>query len=102
MPEASPQPRSIANTDISDEDVLDAMQQIPGYLDITTGDFRMLYGLAREHALERMFARVRTDGLMRTDVKPVRDGAEIVRVGRGRATRRPPAPATPSTPPNRA
>lgn len=32
--------------DISDEDILDAMKNIPGYLDITPGDFRELYKFA--------------------------------------------------------
>lgn len=28
--------------DLSDDDILDAMRQVPGYLDITTSDFRII------------------------------------------------------------
>ena len=42
--------------ELSDEDILDAMQHIPGYLDITTEDFRIIYHLAHGHAMRRMFA----------------------------------------------
>ena len=40
----------IPSIDLSDEDILDAMQHVPGYLDITTGDFREVYELAHRHA----------------------------------------------------
>ena len=40
--------------DMSDEDILDAMKSIPGYLDITPGDFREIFGFAYRHALERI------------------------------------------------
>lgn len=43
--------------ELSDEDILDAMQHIPGYLDISTEDFRIIYHLAWQHALERLQAR---------------------------------------------
>jgi CBS-domain-containing membrane protein len=54
------QDRNPQNTDeieLSDEDILDAMQHIPGYLDISTEDFRIIYHLAWQHALERLQAR---------------------------------------------
>jgi CBS domain-containing membrane protein len=57
--------------EISDEDVLDAMRHIPGYLDITVEDFRALYTLAHTHALERTFAHVRAQRLMLAEVHPV-------------------------------
>lgn len=43
--------------ELSDEDILDAMQHIPGYLDISTEDFRIIYHLAWQHAMERLLAR---------------------------------------------
>jgi len=43
--------------ELSDEDILDAMQHVPGYLDISTEDFRIIYHLAWQHALERLLAR---------------------------------------------
>lgn len=43
--------------ELSDEDILDAMQHIPGYLDISTEDFRIIYHLAWQHAMARLQAR---------------------------------------------
>ena len=57
--------------ELTDDDILDAMQHIPGYLDITTEDFRSIYHLAHRHALERMFRGVTAGRLMRGDVKPL-------------------------------
>jgi CBS-domain-containing membrane protein len=57
--------------ELTDADILDAMQHIPGYLDITTEDFRTIYHLAHSHALCRLFVDLRADGLMRTGVAPL-------------------------------
>ena len=51
--------------DLDDEDVVDAMRHIPGYLDITTDDFRQIYHLAFTHALERLAGRHRAGEIMR-------------------------------------
>ncbi len=40
--------------DLSDEDILDAMQHVAGYVDISTEDFRTVYHLAVRHALQRL------------------------------------------------
>jgi CBS domain-containing membrane protein len=45
---------SQAQIDLSDEDIRAAMAEIPGYLDISMGDFRELYRHAFRHALERL------------------------------------------------
>lgn len=58
--------------ELTDEDVLDGMQQIPGYLDISTEDFRSIYHLAHAHASERLFQQVRAGALMRTELEPLR------------------------------
>ena len=39
---------------MSDEDILDAMKSIPGYLDITPGDFKEIFGYAYHYAVERI------------------------------------------------
>ena len=49
--------RETCEIELSDEDILDAMQHIPGYLDISTEDFRIIYHLAWQHALERLQTR---------------------------------------------
>ena len=41
-PERTPTP----GIEIKEEDILEAMRAIPGYLDITPGDFKELYRLA--------------------------------------------------------
>ncbi|PIU31571.1 MAG: CBS domain-containing protein, partial [Syntrophobacteraceae bacterium CG07_land_8_20_14_0_80_61_8] len=39
---------------VTDEDIYQAMKEIPGYLDITVGDFREVYQVAFRNALERL------------------------------------------------
>ena len=39
---------------MSDEDILDAMKSISGYLDITPGDFKEIFSYAYRHAVERI------------------------------------------------
>ncbi|AGA92036.1 CBS-domain-containing membrane protein [Thioflavicoccus mobilis 8321] len=63
---------SAQETELTDEDVLDAMRRIPGYLDISTEDFRAIYRLAQAHASERLFRQLRAGALMRTQVAPLR------------------------------
>jgi CBS domain-containing membrane protein len=57
--------------ELSNEDILDAMQHISGYLDISTEDFREIYHLAHRHALIRLFGSVRAGTLMRDGIEPL-------------------------------
>jgi len=43
--------------ELSDEDILDALAHVSGYIDISTEDFRIVYHLAWRHALERLRAQ---------------------------------------------
>ncbi|MEN8130462.1 MAG: CBS domain-containing protein [Pseudomonadota bacterium] len=52
------------NIDLSDQDVYDAMKQVPGYIDITTEDFREIYHLAHEHAIKRLVGSFRLSEIM--------------------------------------
>ncbi len=61
----------VPELDLSDEDILDAMRHIPGYLDITTADFRAIYHLAHRHSVERLFRHVRAGRLMRSGIEPL-------------------------------
>lgn len=63
-PAESPPP---LGPELTDDDVFDAMARIPGYLDITTDDFRDVYRLAYGHAIERLVGGVRARDLMRRD-----------------------------------
>lgn len=60
------------NLDLPDDDVLDAMRHSPGYVGISTLDFREIYGRARRHALDRLFHGVPAGGLMRVGIEPLR------------------------------
>ena len=70
--------------DISDQDIYAAMEQIPGYLDITPGDFKELYKLVYGQALERIRDAVRARDIMTRNVvtvsaeMPVEEAADIM------------------------
>ena len=67
----------VPELDLSDDDILDAMRHIPGYLDITTADFRAIYHLAHRHALDRLFRHVRAGSLMRTGIEPLHPDTKL-------------------------
>jgi len=54
--------------DISDDDILKAMKEISGYLDITPGDFKEIYRFAYRHAVDRLTYSVTAGKVMTTDV----------------------------------
>src|SRR3972149_11140364 len=72
--------------DISDNDIMEAMKEIGGYLDITPGDARQIYRLAYRHALERLLRSAKAKDVMTKDVVSVRKGTPLrdVAGGRGR------------------
>jgi CBS-domain-containing membrane protein len=61
----------VARVEMSDEDIVDAMKQIEGYLDITTEDFKEVYELAHRHAQDRLLGALRAERLMRTGIAPL-------------------------------
>jgi len=71
---------SLTPPDISDKDILDAMKDIPGYLDITPGDFKSLYRSAYTHAIERLARTIRARDVMTEKVihvQPDTSAAEV-------------------------
>ncbi len=70
--------------ELSDGDIYDAMKQISGYLDITPGDFKEIYGLAFQHAISRLTRAVKAKDIMNRDVlyvtpvTPLKEVAEIM------------------------
>jgi len=54
--------------DMSDEDILDAMKSIPGYLDITPGDFKEIFSYAYRHAIDRIAQALLAKDVMTTKV----------------------------------
>lgn len=65
---------------ISDEDIHGAMKDIPGYLDITTGDFKELYAHSYRHALDRIINSVRAGDVMTRKVFSVRASTSLLEV----------------------
>ena len=57
--------------ELTDADILDAMQHIAGYIDISTEDFREIYHLAHRHAVGRLLGNFRIASLMRTEIVPL-------------------------------
>lgn len=57
-----------APIDLTDEDVLKAMKDISGYLDITPGDFKEIYSFAYRHAVERHIHSTRAKDAMTEEV----------------------------------
>ena len=70
----APSDDEVPEMELTDGDILDAMQHIPGYLDISTEDFRTIYHLAHHHAVGRLFGNIRAGNLMHTDVLPLHPG----------------------------
>ncbi len=70
--------------DISDDDILEAMKDISGYLDITPGDFKDLYRFAYNHAIKRLTKLVKAGDMMTPKVvfvkqkTPLKEVAEIM------------------------
>ena len=54
--------------DISDDDILEAMKDIQGYLDITPGDFKEMYHRAYHHALDRFLHGIKARDIMTKNV----------------------------------
>jgi len=69
---------------ISDEDILEAMKEIHGYLDITPGDFKEIYGFAFRHAYQRLTRTIRAKDIMTQKVisvkkeTPLKDVADML------------------------
>ncbi len=76
--------RPLSPLDISDNDIMEAMKEIGGYVDITPGDARQIYRLAYRHALERLLLAAKAKDVMTKDVvsvrkeTPLRDVAELM------------------------
>ena len=58
--------------DISDDDIYEAMKEIPGYLDITPADLKEIYRHAFRHALERVNRPAKAAEIMTRIVHHVR------------------------------
>lgn len=64
---------------LDDEDILRAMRQISGYLDITPGDFKEVYVVAYSHASKRLLSTPARE-IMTREVHFVRDDQPVLDV----------------------
>jgi CBS domain-containing membrane protein len=56
---------------LSNTDIEDAMEHIPGYLDISSEDFRVLYHLAHHNAMDRLIGGINVQNLLRGGCLPL-------------------------------
>jgi len=66
--------------EFSEADVLAAMQEIPGYLDITPRDFQEIYRLAYRQAKSRLAREVKAAAIMTREVAAVREQTPLAEV----------------------
>jgi CBS-domain-containing membrane protein len=66
--------------DISDDDILNAMKNISGYLDITPGDFKEIYRFAYRHAIHRLRHSVKAKDVMTKKVVFVEENTSLEEV----------------------
>ncbi|MDA3787617.1 MAG: CBS domain-containing protein [Desulfobacula sp.] len=67
---------------ITDQDIIQAMKQIPGYLDITPSDFMEVYLVAFSHAMSRLKNAIKADQIMTRDVITVSEDASLTEVAK--------------------
>lgn len=73
--------------DLKDEDIFEAMKAIPGYLDITPGDFKEVYRLAYRHAVERLSRTVTAREIMTREVIAVQADTPLAEVAEAMGSR---------------
>ncbi len=71
---------NIVEIRISDDDIYEAMKEIPGYLDITPKDFKEVYHLACQHTLNRIASSIRAKDIMTKDVFSVKPDTPLKEV----------------------
>ena len=74
--------------EISEQDVIKAMKSIPGYLDITPGDFKEIYQAAYALAIQRLLTSLTAADLMTAPVELVDEEMDLVRAAALLADRR--------------
>jgi CBS domain-containing membrane protein len=67
-------------TEVSDQDIYEAMKDIHGYLDITPGDLKEVFRFAYRHAVERIYSSVKASDIMISPVVTVRTDTPLKEV----------------------
>lgn len=65
--------------EISEQDVIEAMKSIQGYIDITPGDFKEVYQVAYALAIKRLLTAVKASDLMTRPVQLVNQEMALVK-----------------------
>jgi CBS domain-containing membrane protein len=65
--------------EISEQDVIEAMKSIPGYLDITPGDFKEVYQAAYTLAIQRLLTSLTAVDLMTAPVELINQDMDLVK-----------------------
>ena len=73
-------PKASESIDLTEDDILEAMKKIPGYLDITPHDFNQIYQLAYQMAVTRVSRQVTAAEIMTKDVVLVREETPLAEV----------------------
>ena len=68
--------------EISDDDIYNAMKDIPGYLDITPADLREIYKFSYHHALQRIRESVKARDIMTMQVFNARRDTPLMAVAK--------------------
>jgi CBS domain-containing membrane protein len=66
--------------ELTEADILEAMKEIPGYLDITPRDFKEIYLLAYRRVLSRLFRETTAAAIMTGDVVVVSEETPLAEV----------------------
>ncbi|MBI5675465.1 MAG: CBS domain-containing protein [Nitrospirae bacterium] len=66
--------------DISDDDILEAMKKMEGYVDITTGDFKEVYRFAYQHAIDRLMNFTKAKEIMTKNVVFVKKDTPLLEI----------------------
>lgn len=64
--------------DISEQDVVEAMKSMQGYIDITPGDFKKVYRAAYSLAIRRLLATLKAEDIMSKPVQTIGWNIELV------------------------
>ena len=82
MPENTPKKGCslMPGIDLAEEDIYEAMKLIPGYLDITPLDFKEIYCLAYQQAVERLSREVTAQEVMTREVIYVQNDTPLAEV----------------------
>ncbi|MBI5251853.1 MAG: CBS domain-containing protein [Desulfomonile tiedjei] len=74
--------------EISDDDVYQAMKEIPGYIDITAADFKEIYLKAYQQAIFRLTHAMKAREIMTANVVAVAEDTRLIDVARMMASAR--------------